>query len=128
MATPTPPLAAVTPAKISFWQTLEAWFHHEAVVVEDDIKKILNSSEVQALETGFTALLKSDLGKLALEAVTAAASIETGTVSFTAAYNTLVAGAKALGKELTDSTITTLIAAAQQKLQSTLGIKTVPTK
>lgn len=120
---PTPPISA---SKLSFWQKIGAWFHKEAVVVETDIKAILNSSEVQALETGFTALAKTDLGKLAVEAVTAAMNIETGSVSFGLAASTLIASAKAVGKSLTDSTVTTLIAAAQQKIQSITGTVTTP--
>ncbi|SRR5260221_223410 len=116
----------VSQVKLSFWQKIEAWFHHEVVVVETDIKAILTSPEVQALESGFTALAKSDLGKLAVEAVVAATDIQTGHVSFQAAATSLINSAKTLGKELTDSTITTLIAAAQQKVQSLTGIQTTP--
>lgn len=115
-----------SPAKLSFWKKLEGWFHKEAVVIEADLKAILNSSEVQAIETGFTALAKSDLGKLAAEAVTAAISLETGQVNFSAAAGTLLASAKAIGKTLSDSTVTTLIAAVQQKVQSTFGVQTSP--
>jgi hypothetical protein len=125
--TPAPtPTVTVAATKLSFWQKLEGWFHKEAVVVETDIKAILSSSEVQALETGFTALAKSDLGQLAVEAVTSAMNVETGAVSFSAAASALVASAKALGKSLTDSTVTTLIAAAQQKVQSTFNVTTAP--
>ena len=120
----TPVPVQVTAAKLSFWQKLEAWFHKEAVVVETDLKAILSSTEVQSLEAGFTALAKTDLGQLATEAVTAALNVETGHVSFTAAATSLIAGAKALGKSLTDSTVTTLIAAAQQKVQSVTGVVT----
>ncbi len=125
----TPPAvpATVTATKLSFWQKIGSWFHKEAVVVETDLKAILTSPEVQALETGFTALAKTDLGQLATEAVTAAMNIETGSVNFSQAASALIASAKALGKSLTDSTVTTLIAAAQQKVQSITGTTTTPT-
>ena len=122
--TPTPAAAAPTATKVSFWQKLEGWFHKEAVVVETDLKSLLTSPEVTALETGFTALAKSDLGQLAAEAVTAAMDVNTGKVNFTAAASQLVTDAKKVGKTLTDSTVTTLIAAVQQKMQSTFGVAT----
>lgn len=130
MSTPAIPpvtMQSVTAVHLSFWQKIESWFHSEAVIVETDLKAILNSSEVQSLEAGLTALAKSDLGKLAVEAVTAAMNVETGTVSFSAAANSLISSAKAIGKSLTDSTVTTLIAAAQQKVQSITGISTTAT-
>ena len=123
----TTPAGPVTAAKLSFWQKLENWFHREAVVIETDIKAILASSEVQALEAGFTALAKTDLGKLAAEAVTEAMDLETGKINFSQAAAKLIADDKALGKDLTDSTVTTLIAAAQQKVQSLSGKMTSPT-
>lgn len=95
-------------------------------MLETDIKAMLTSPEVQALEAGFTALAKTDLGQLATEAVTAAMNIETGQVNFSAAASALITSAKAFGKTLTDSTVTTLIAAAQQKIQSITSIQTVP--
>lgn len=125
MSTPAAPV--VSALKITFWQKLESWFHKEAVIVEDDIKAILTSPEVQALESGFTALAKTDLGKLAAEAVTAAMDLETGKINFSAAASALIASAKLMGKSLTDSTVTTLIAAVQQKVQSYSGVTTTPT-
>ena len=122
----TTPAPVVTATKLSFWTKLGNWLHGEAVTVEADIVSILNSSEVKSLEAGFTALAKSDVGKLAVEAVTAAMNVETGTVSFSAAASGLIASAKAIGKSLTDSTVTTLIAAAQQKVQSATGVQTTP--
>lgn len=124
MVTQANPLAAATPAKISFWQKIEAWFHKQEVVVDGDIKAILSSPEVLALEAGFTALAKTELGQLASVAVTEAMDITTGKVNFAAAASSLLASAKALGKNLTDSTVTTLIAAAQQKVQQFSGVIT----
>lgn len=118
----------VTPTKISFWQKLETWFHKGAVIVGTDIKAMLTTPEAEALETGFIALLKTDLGKLASEAVTAATDIETGKVNFSAAADSLLKSAEGLGKTLTDSTVTTLIAAAQQKVQATFGVVTSPAR
>lgn len=123
----TQPSGLISATKVSFWQKLESFFHKEVVVIETDIKALLDSPDVVKLEEGFTALCKSDLGKLAVEAVTVALSVETGHVSFPAAAATLISSAKALGKTLTDSTVTTLIAAAQQKLQSYADIQTTPT-
>lgn len=124
MATPPAPVTQVTATKLSFWQKIGGWFHKEAVVVETDLKAMLTSPEVTALETGFTALAKTDLGQLATEAVTSAMDIETGKVNFSQAAAALLTSAKALGKTLTDSTVTTLIAAAQQKVQSITGTTT----
>ena len=123
MDTPAP-LVNVSPTKYSFWQKLESWFHKEAVVIETDLKKLLSTTEVQQLEAGFTALVKTDLGHLATEAVTAAMDMQSGKVNFSAAASTLISSAETLGKKVTDSTVTTLIAAAQQKLQSTFGVTT----
>jgi len=123
---PVIPQTQVTATKLSFWQRIGAWFHKEAVVVEDDIKALLTGPEAQALETGFTALAKSDLGQLAVEAVTSAMDMETGKVSFGQAASTLIDSAKKMGKNLADSTVTALIAAAQQKIQSVTGITTAP--
>jgi len=122
--TPTPINA--TPAKLSFWQKLESWFHKEAVTLASELKALLSSSEAQALEAGFTALIKTDLGKLATEAVTAAMDVETGKVNFSAAASSLLASAKSLGHSLKDSTVTTLIAAAQQKVESAFTVTTAP--
>lgn len=123
---PLTPVTSVTVAKVSFWQKIEAWFHKQEIIVETDIKAILNSSEVKSLEDGFTALAKTELGQLAAEAVTAAMEIETGKINFSAAASSLIASAKSLGKTLTDSTVTALIAAAQQKVQSLSGKITSP--
>jgi hypothetical protein len=119
-------IATATITKQSFFQKLGAWFHKEAVVVEQDIKAIISGPEVTALEAGFTALAKTELGMLATEAVTAASDLNTGKVNFSQAAASLLANAKAAGKTLTDSTVTTLIAAAQQKLQSVTKIVTTP--
>ena len=120
----TPAAAGIT--KQSFWAKIGAWFHKEAVVVETDLKALITGPEAQALEAGFTALAKTELGMLATEAVTAAADLNSGKVNFSQAAASLFANAKAAGKTLTDSTVTTLIAAAQQKLQSITGISTTP--
>lgn len=113
-------------AKVSFWQKIEGFFHKAAVVVETDIKAMLSSPEVEALEAGFTALAKSEFGQIASIAVTEAMEVETGKVNFSAAYAAIVAAAKAAGKTLTDSTITALIAAAQQKVQQFSSTTTTP--
>jgi len=126
VSTNSAPIQAVSAIKLSFWQKIGSWFHKEAVTVETDLKALLSSSEVTSLETGFTALAKTDLGQLAVEAVTAATDLNTGKVSFSAAASSLISSAKSLGKSLTDSTVTTLIAAAQQKVQSVTGITTAP--
>lgn len=110
----------------TFLDKLGAWFHNEVVIVEDDIKAVLNSAEVKALESSLTALAKSELGQLATEALVAATNLETGVVSFSLAAASLIESTKEKGKSLTDSMITLLIAAAQQKLQGITGVITVP--
>lgn len=116
MSTPAAPTAA-TATKLSFWQKIEGWFHKEAIVIENDLKALLSSQAVKDLESGFTALAKSEFGQIASIAVTAAMDVETGVVNFGQAYNAIATEVKAAGKTLTDSAITALIAAAQQKIQ-----------
>lgn len=120
------PVTTVATAKVGFWKKIESWFHKVGIVLEADLKAILDSTAVKDLEAGLTALAKTDLGQIASVAVTEAMNVETGVVNFTQAYQAIGAQLKSLGKSFTDSAITAAIAAAQQKVQQISGTVTTP--
>src|SRR5579862_8185807 len=102
----------------SYLAKIESFFKKVGAEVLKVETAIFGADATVKLNAAFKAAIEDPLGQLAIEAVTAAADLEKGTISFSAASAGLVSSAKAAGKNVEGSLVTTLIAAAQAALES----------
>jgi hypothetical protein len=124
MSSPVQPITRVTaaaPIHVSFLAKIEAFFK----TVGSDIVKVetavLGANATTQLNTALKSMVEGPLGQVAVEAVTAAADLEKGTISVSQAASAIVSSAKAAGQTVGGSVVTALIAAAQAALESKLG-------
>jgi hypothetical protein len=105
----------------SFLQKIESFFKKvEGDIVTVEIA-VLGSTATSQLNTALKSMVEQPLGKLAIEAVTLAADLEKGTISFSQAASLIGSSAKASGQSISGSIVTALIAAAQAALEAKLG-------
>lgn len=115
--------AAVTAAKKSFFQSLKDFFKKAGYYVEQGFVAIFGKDAASHFAVATLALLKSDLGKIALTAVQEAEKVAAGTDKYATAFAAIVSQAKASGINAGESTINMLIELAVQTVNGAFGQK-----
>ena len=119
MATNTAP----TPAQQhkSFFSKIGGFFHKVGYYIGEGFAKLFGENAAKAFAVSSLAILKSDLGKLAMTAVTEAAALAAGTDKRAAAFAKIVSGAKTAGLDAKDSIVNMLIELALQTVKGSFG-------
>jgi hypothetical protein len=102
------------------------WVKKEATVVEEDLAKIIGSSDAQQLETIGKNLLNGELGPLAAAAISDATDVTTGQMSVSKAIGSLVSIAETNGKKLSQAAALQVIALAQNAIPVGSGATVTP--
>jgi len=108
-------------AKQSFFQKVESFFHTAAVDVSDVFVKIFGQAQAKAFVTGAEAVLKTDLGKIAVVAVKDAEGLASGVEKQAAAFSQITTQAKASGIDASTSIVNMLIELAVQAVRGEFG-------
>jgi hypothetical protein len=108
-------------AKPSFFQKVEAFFHTAAVDVSAAFVKLVGQAQAKAFATGVEAIVKTDLGKIAVAAVKAAEGLASGELKHAAAFAEIGMQAKASGLDVETSVVNMLIELAVQAVKGTFG-------
>jgi hypothetical protein len=124
VTSPTGPVSSVTPlpagvapaSSISVLTKIWDWIKGKAVIVEEDLAKILGSKAAADLEMVGKTLLESWIGPLATAAIADATDIATGQMSISKAVTNLVASAESTGKTVSTAAALQVIALAQNAL------------
>lgn len=115
--------AAAVKAQKSFWKSIGGFFKKVGYTVSDLFQKLVGKDAAQHFAVASLAVLKSDLGKIALTAVQEAEKLAAGTDKRAAAAATIVSQAKSAGIDASTSVINMLIELAVQVVNGTFGQK-----
>lgn len=113
--------AAAVKAHKSFWQSIGGFFKKVGYYVSEGFQKLFGKDAAKHFAVASLAILKSDLGKIALTAVSEAAALTAGVDKRQAAFDKILSGAKAAGLDAKDSIINMLIELALQTVKGTFG-------
>jgi len=104
-----------------FFSKVEAFFHNAEVAVSAGFVKLVGQAQAKAFATGVEAIVKTDLGKIAIAAVKAAEGLASGELKHAAAFAEITTQAKASGLDVENSVINMLIELAVQTVKGTFG-------
>jgi hypothetical protein len=107
----------------NFFGAIGHFFKHIAVFVSDSFVKLFGSDAAHTFAVGALSLLKTDLGKIATEAVQEAENVAAGVDKYGFAFAKIVAAATAAGLDAKESIINMLIELAVQALKGAFGPK-----
>lgn len=115
--------ATATPAAAhkSFWKSIGGFFKKVGYYVSEAFQKLFGKDAAQHFAVASLAILKSDLGKIAMTAVQEAMSLAAGTDKRTVAYHNIITAAKAAGLDAKDSIVNMLIELALQTVKGSFG-------
>lgn len=119
--TPAPAPTSAPAPQPSFLQKVFHWFHDAGVWVGHAFVTLFGKDAATQFATGAVALLKTELGQIAITAVTEAAKLESNTEKFSAAGAAILAAAEKAGLAVTDSMKNLLIELAVQRLKLNFG-------
>lgn len=125
--TPTPPIQPAPPPIVqqknaeSFFQHVEAFFHRAEAIVSSAFEKIFGSSAAKQFAAGAEALIETDLGKIAMTAVTKAQALANNSEKFAQASSEILTEAKAEGIDASDSIVNMLIELCVQRLKGSFS-------
>lgn len=129
MASPAvPPIISPTHQNVfvHFFHVVGSLFTTVKSKVSSVFISLFGADAAAKFSAGVHALLESDLGVLALDAVNAVASLKLGGAeSRAAAFSKLVEDAKAKGIEASESIYNMLIEVALQKVKGNVGVESV---
>lgn len=114
-------MADTLAVKKSFFQKVESFFHDAAVDVSDAFVKLFGQAQAKAFATSAEAVLKTDLGQIAVAAVKAAEGLASGAEKRSAAFNQITTQAKASGIDAETSIVNLLIELALQAVRGEFG-------
>lgn len=117
---------AVPPATTSALGKLLDWLKKIGKDVEIGIEDVLGSKATAAIATAAEALIADDFGPVALQAMTEATDVASGTMSISAAAKNVLAAAEAAGKQLTSAGALQIIGLLQTQLSGALGKTITP--
>src|SRR5438105_1504385 len=109
----------------SFWRKLGGFFERTGYYVSEGFQKLFGADASKHFAVASLEVLKSDLGKIALEAVHEASLLAAGTDKRGAAFQKIGAAAKASGLEARDSLVNMLIELAVQSAKGAFGQKVI---
>jgi hypothetical protein len=111
-----------TAPKPSFFSKVEAFFHTAEVDVSGAFVKLVGQAQAKAFATGVEAIVKTDLGKIAVAAVKAAEGLASGAEKQAAAFAQITTQAQASGIDVETSVVNMLIELAVQMVKGTFGV------
>lgn len=119
MATP----AAPTPVQLhkSFFSKVGSFFKKVGYYVSEGFQKLFGANAAKAFAVSSLAILKTDLGKIALGTVTEVATLAAGVDKRRVAFAKIGAQAKAAGIDAKDSVVNLLIELALQTVKGSFG-------
>ena len=115
--------AAAVRAHKSFWQSIGSFFKKVGYYVSEGFQKLFGKDAAKHFAVASLAVLKSDLGKIALTAVTEAAALSGGVDKRQVAFDKIGSVAKAAGLDAKDSIVNMLIELALQTVKGSFGQK-----
>jgi len=114
--------APATPAAhVNIWSAIGHFFKHVGVTVSALFVKLFGADAAHNFAVAAESLIKTDLGNIALTAVSEASALAAGTDKRAAAFSKIVTAAKANGLEVKDSIVNLLIEMAVQKVKGSFG-------
>jgi len=115
-------IAPATPAAHhSIWSSIGHFFKHIEVVVSDLFIKLFGPAQAHNFAVAAESLIKTDLGAIAMDAVTEAKALAAGADKRSAAFSKIAAAAKGKGLDVKDSIINLLIEMCVQRLKGSFG-------
>ena len=119
MATATPAVAAHK----SFFSSVGSFFKKVGYYVSEGFQKLFGANAAKAFAVSALALLKTDLGKIALTAVQEAEKVAAGTDKYATAFAAVTSQAKTQGIAAGESVVNMLIELAVQTVNGAFGQK-----
>jgi hypothetical protein len=119
----TPNPGAIQQAHESFWQHVKDFFHKVGYYVSEAFAKIFGEQAAKQFAAGALSILKTDLGKIVLEAVAEVQKVATGAEARAAAFAKAASTAKAAGIDAGESILNMLIELAVQTVKGNFGGK-----
>lgn len=113
--------AVPTAPKPSIWASIGHFFKHVEVTVSELFVKLFGADAAHNFAAAAESLIKTDLGKIAMVAVTEASALAAGTDKKAVAFSKIVSSAKAAGYEVGDSIVNLLIEVCVQKVKGSFG-------
>lgn len=114
--------APVTPVvKTSVWSKIGHFLKGLEVDVSDLFVKLFGADAAHNFAAAAESIIKTDLGKIAMEAVTEAQALAAGVDKRAAAFTKIVSTATAAGLDVKDSIVNLLIELALQKVKGSFG-------
>jgi hypothetical protein len=121
-ATAAAPATAVAAHK-SFFSKVDSFFKKVGYYVSEGFTKLFGSNAAKAFAVSSLALLKTDLGKIALTAVQEAEKVAAGVDKYTTAFSSIASQVKTQGLAAGESEINMLIELAVQTVNGAFGQK-----
>jgi hypothetical protein len=113
--------ASAIVSKPSIWSAIGHFFHNVEVVISDAFVSLFGADAAHNFAAGAEALIKTQLGQLALAAVTEAQALAAGTDKRAAAFSKITADATSAGLQVKDSIVNMLIELCLQKVKGSFG-------
>jgi hypothetical protein len=123
MATATAVPAAALAAHKSFFSKVDSFFKKVGFYISEGFTKLFGSNAAKAFAVASLALLKTDLGKIALIAVQEAEKVAAGVDKYTTAFGAITSQVKTQGIAAGESEINMLIELAVQTVKGAFGQK-----
>ena len=123
MATASGTPAAAVAAHKSFFSKVGSFFKKVGYYVSEGFAKLFGQNAAKAFAVSSLALLKTDLGKIALSAVQEAEKVAAGVDKYTTAFSAITSQVKKQGIAAGESEINMLIELAVQTVNGAFGQK-----
>src|SRR5258708_2646570 len=115
--------AAAVKAHKSFLQSIGSFFKKVGYYVSEGFQNLFGKDAAKHFAVASLALLKTDLGKIALTAVQEAEKLATGADKWSVAQTNILEAAKAQGLDAKTNIVNMLIELAVQTVSGTFGQK-----